>query len=139
VLLSLGPKSEKYSFLEEARALSEELGLALYATPGTAEALHAEGIPCTALSKGPGEGRSGMDVIDEGLVDLVINVPRSYDELGRPDGYLIRRRAIDAEVPLVTDLMLATALVTALRNQLNATPALRSWDEYLARQPRELV
>jgi carbamoyl-phosphate synthase large subunit len=139
VLLSLGPKSEKYSFLEEARALHEELGLALYATPGTAEALHAEGIPCTALAKGPGEGRSGMDVIDEGLVDLVINVPRSYDELGRPDGYMIRRRAIDAEVPLVTDLMLATALVTALRNQLTATPALRSWDEYLERRPRDLV
>jgi carbamoyl-phosphate synthase large subunit len=139
VLLSLGPKSEKYSFLEEARALSEELGLALYATPGTAEALHAEGIACTALAKGPGEGRSGMDVIDEGLVDLVINVPRSYDELGRPDGYLIRRRAIDAEVPLVTDLMLATALVTALRNQLTATPAIRSWDEYLERRPRDLA
>lgn len=34
-----------------------------------------------------------MDVIDEGLVDLVVNVPRSYDELGRPDGYLIRRHA----------------------------------------------
>jgi len=139
VLLSLGPKSEKYSFLEEARALSEELGLALYATPGTAEALHAEGIACTALAKGPGEGRSGMDVIDEGLVDLVVNVPRSYDELGRPDGYLIRRRAIDAEIPLVTDLMLATALVTALRNQLTATPAIRSWDEYLERRPRDLV
>lgn len=139
VLLSLGPRSEKYSFLEEARALNEELGLALYATPGTAEALQAEGIACTALAKSPGEGRSGMDVIDEGLVDLVINVPRSYDELGRPDGYLIRRRAIDAEVPLVTDLMLATALVTALRNQLTATPALRSWDEYLARRPVDLA
>ena len=53
------------------------------------------------LAKVPGEGRSGMDVIDEGLVDLVINVPRTYDELGRPDGYLIRRRAVDAEVSLV--------------------------------------
>jgi carbamoyl-phosphate synthase large subunit len=138
VLLSLGPKSEKYSFMEEARALHEELGLALYATAGTAEALQAEGIPCTALAKGPGDGRSGMDVIDEGLVDLVINVPRSYDELGRPDGYLIRRRAIDAEVPLVTDLMLASALVNALRNRLNMVPAIRSWDEYLGRQPRHL-
>jgi carbamoyl-phosphate synthase large subunit len=138
VLLSLGPPSEKYSFLEEARALSEELGLPLYATPGTAEALHAEGIACTALAKAPGEGRSGMDVIDEDLVDLVINVPRSYDELGRPDGYLIRRRAVDAEVPLVTDLMLATALVNALRNRVACTPAVRSWDEYLKRQPRHL-
>jgi carbamoyl-phosphate synthase large subunit len=138
VLLSLGPPSEKYSFLEEARALSQELGLALFATPGTAEALHAGGIPCTALAKAPGEGRSGMDVIEEGLVDLVINVPRSYDELGRPDGYLIRRRAVDADLPLVTDLMLATALVTALRNRNGSVPAVRSWEEYLGRQPRHL-
>jgi carbamoyl-phosphate synthase large subunit len=138
VLLSLGPPSEKYSFLEEARALSQELGLALYATTGTAEALHAGGIECSVLAKAPGEGRSGMDVIDEGLVDLVVNVPRSYDELGRPDGYLIRRRAVDADVPLLTDLMLATALVNAMRNRTARPSAIRSWDEYLARQPRPL-
>jgi carbamoyl-phosphate synthase large subunit len=138
VLLSLGPPSEKYAFLDEARALSEELGLPLYATAGTAEALHAVGIECSRLAKAPGEGRSGMDVIDEGLVDLVINVPRSYDELGRPDGYLIRRRAVDADVPLVTDLMLATALVDALRNRRSRTPAIRAWDEYLGRQPMAL-
>jgi carbamoyl-phosphate synthase large subunit len=138
VLLSLGPPSEKYSFLEEARALSEELGLTLYGTAGTAEALQANGIRCTALAKASGEGRSGMDVIDEGLVDLVVNVPRSYDELGRPDGYLIRRRAVDADIPLLTDLLLATALVNAMRNRAGVLPALRSWDEYLSRQPRLL-
>ena len=138
VLLSLGPNSEKYSFLEEARALSQEFGLALYATPGTAEALHAEGIECEALAKVIGEGRSGMDVIDDGLVDLVINVARTYDELGRPDGYLIRRRAVDAEVPLVTDLMLAKALVNALRNRGERPLAIHSWNEYLERQPRFL-
>jgi len=134
VLLSLGPPSEKYFFLDEARALSEELGLALYATAGTAEALQAHGIACTALGKSEGEGRSGMDVIDEGLVDLVINIPRSYDELGRPDGYQIRRRAVDADVPLVTDLLLATSLVHALRHRRGRAPELRSWDEYLSRQ-----
>ncbi len=138
VLLSLGPPSEKYSFLEEARALSQQLGLALFATPGTAEALQSEGIACSVLAKATGEGRSGMDVIDEGLVDLVINVPRSYDELGRPDGYLIRRRAVDADVPLVTDLMLATALVNALCNRKNRPPAIRAWDEYLGRGARPL-
>jgi carbamoyl-phosphate synthase large subunit len=138
VLLSLGPPDEKYAFLDEARALSEELGLELYATAGTAEALQAHGIACTALSKVPGVGRSGMDVIDDGLVDLVINVPRSYDELGRPDGYLIRRRAVDADLPLVTDLMLAIALVNALRNCAHRAPAVRAWDEYLGRQPRGL-
>ena len=87
----------------------------------------------------PGEGRSGMEnVIDDDLVDLVINVPRTYDELGRPDGYLIRRRAVDAEIPLVTDLMLATALVNALRNRAATPPPIRCWSEYLERQPRLL-
>ena len=133
-----GPRARSTRFLEEARALSEELGLALYATAGTAEALEANGIACIALAKSSGEGRSGMDVIDEGLVDLVINVPRSYDELGRPDGYLIRRRAVDADVPLVADLMLATALVNALRNRAGAPQAIRAWNEYLDRQPRAL-
>jgi len=139
VLLSLGPPSEKYAFLDEARILSDELGLPLFATAGTAEALRANGIACTALGKVAGEGRSGMDVIDEGLVDLVINVPRSYDELGRPDGYQIRRRAVDAQVPLLTDLLLATALVGALRVRKGTPPAIRSWGDYLARQPRALA
>ena len=139
VLLSLGPVSDKYSFTEEARALFEELGLTLFATPGTAEMLASVGIPCTSLAKTPDDGRSAMDVIDAGLVDLVINVPRSYDELGRPDGYLIRRRAVDAEVPLITDLMLARALVDALRRHGNpAQLRLLAWNEYAARSPMQL-
>ena len=32
----------------------------------------------------------------------------------------------------------ATALVDALRNTRNGRPAIRSWDEYLARRPRPL-
>ncbi len=38
-----------------------------------------------------GAGTSGPDVIERGLVDFVINIPREYDQFGRPDGYLIRR------------------------------------------------
>ena len=42
-----------------------------------------------------------MDAIDEGWVDLVINIPIEFDELGRPDGYHIRRRAVEAGVPVM--------------------------------------
>ena len=139
VLLSLGPITEKYSFVEEARALVEELGLPLYATPGTAEALEAVGIPCTRLAKTPGEELTAMEALDQGKVDLVVNVPKSYDELGRPDGYMIRRRAVDNDVPLVTDLMLARAVVEALRFRRNgAALSIQAWDEYLARSPMAL-
>ena len=33
-------------------------------------------------------------LIDQGKVDLVINIPREFDQHGRPDGYQIRRRAV---------------------------------------------
>ena len=48
------------------------------------------------------------------MLARVTRIPRLYDEMGRPDGYQIRRSAVDG-VPLVTDLQLARALVEALR------------------------
>ena len=115
VLLSLGPLADKYWFAEEARSLAGELELPIYATAGTAEMLQALDIPCQSVAKdGAGEGPTAMDLIDDAHIDLVINIPREYDEQGRPDGYQIRRRAIDAGVPLITDLQLARALVESL-------------------------
>ncbi len=45
MLLSLGTMGDKYLLVEEARVLAG-LGLTIYATPGTAGTLRAEGIPC---------------------------------------------------------------------------------------------
>jgi carbamoyl-phosphate synthase large subunit len=139
VLLSLGPVTEKYWFADEARVIAEELKLPIFATPGTADTLLQLGIPCMSLAKNPGEGTSAMDVIDDGRVDLVINVPREYDELGRPDGYLIRRRAVDAGIPLITDNHLARAVIEALRSKKDMSAMrLLAWDGYLARSPVSL-
>ena len=135
VLLSLGPLEDKYWFADEARVISEHLKLPIYATPGTAEALRAIGIACTSLAKQPDEGETAMSAIDEGRVDLVINIPREYDQLGRPDGYLIRRRAVDAGIPLLTDLQLARAVIEAMRSRRLEDLKTLSYDEYLARSP----
>jgi carbamoyl-phosphate synthase large subunit len=131
VLLSLGPIEDKYGFADEARVIIDELGLPIFATPGTADALASLGIPCTSLAKGA--GGEAVKAIDEGLVDLVINVPREYDELGRPDGYWIRRHAVDANVPLVTDRKLARSVFEALRARGRGPLEVRPLDEYLAR------
>ena len=135
VLLSLGPLEDKYWFADEARAIADELKLPIFATPGTAEALQSLGIQATALSKRTGPG-SAVAAIDAGLVDLVINVPVEYDELGRPDGYLIRRRAVDANIPLITDLQLARAVVEALRRKRPSDLDILAYDELIARQER---
>ena len=134
VLLSLGPVADKYWFADEARIIAQELQLPIYATRGTAEMLAEVDIRCTAVEKASGAGVSGLDVIEQGLVDLVINIPREYDQFGRPDGYLIRRRAIDLGVPLVTDLPLARAIVEALRWRKPEDLEVTAWNDFVAHQ-----
>ena len=127
VLLSLGPVRAKYRFAREARLLLER-GLPLYATGGTADVLAGEGISCVRVSKDEGtkDGPSSLGLIRGRMVDLVINVAREYDSHGIPDGARIRRLAVDLEVPLITDLMLARAVVHAIvacpKEQLEILP-----------------
>jgi len=135
VLLSLGPVADKYWFADETRIIANELHLPIYATRGTAEMLAEIGIPCTVVEKIAGSGVSGLDVIEQGLVDFVINVARDYDQFGRPDGYWIRRHAVDLGVPLVTDLQLARAIVEALRWKKPSSLEVRAWNDYVGRSP----
>ncbi|MFO0662770.1 MAG: carbamoyl-phosphate synthase (glutamine-hydrolyzing) large subunit [Polyangiaceae bacterium] len=134
VLLSLGPTEEKTRFLEDARAL-ERLGLALYATPGTYQALREVDIACSIAHKLADEASpTAMDLMRDGKIDLVINIPRSYDTEGRPDGYLIRRTAIDRNIPLLTNLQLSRAVVDALIRYPSPTDLqTRDWRSYLER------
>ena len=133
ILLSLGPVEDKYWFADEARVIADELKLPIYATEGTAKILEDLGIECTAVQKKPGNGLSALELIDDGKIDCVINVPRTYDEYGRPDGYLIRRRAVESGVPLITDLQLARALIEALRHRSADSLEVRALDQYVAK------
>jgi carbamoyl-phosphate synthase large subunit len=129
VLLSLGPAAEKFAFQDEALAIRDDLGLAIFATPGTAGALREIGIEARTVGKSAEQ--SAVETIEKGEVDLVINIPRDYDPQGRPDGYWIRRAAIDHGVPLVTDLQLAKAIVEMLRRTRGRLEAPRAMDEYV--------
>jgi carbamoyl-phosphate synthase large subunit len=135
VLLSLGPVADKYWFADETRIISNELQLPIYATRGTAEMLAEIEIPCTIVEKTAGTGVSGVDVIEQGHVDFVINVARDYDQYGRPDGYWIRRQAVDLGVPLVTDLQLARAIVEALRWRKPSSLEVLAWNDYVGHSP----
>ena len=138
VLLSLGPPDEKSRFITEARSL-HCLGLRLYATAGTAAELQAAGLPCVAVDKGEAGGDSAaLSLLRGGEIDLVLHLPRSYDEQGRPDGFALRRAAIDFEVPLLTSLELARAVVRVLQRYRLPTAAslapqleLLPWHDYL--------
>jgi carbamoyl-phosphate synthase large subunit len=131
VLLSLGPLADKYSFADEAKVIAEELRLPIYATTGTAEMLQTLGIQCVPVAKTEFGEKSAVALIEAKAVDLVINVPREYDSLGRPDGYFIRRSAVDHGVPLITDLQLARAVVEALRVKKPGGLKLVAWNDFL--------
>ena len=133
--MSLGPVTDKYWFADEAKVIAEELRLPIYATHGTADMLSVIGIACTAVEKRAGDRLSAIALIDQGEVDLVINVPREYDAFGRPDGILIRRAAVDAGVPLITDLQFARAVVEALRRRKLHDLQILAWEDYVDRGP----
>ena len=131
VLLSLGPVGDKYRFLEPARILAE-MGLKLYATPGTADLMTEEGFDVIKVGKSrqPMEPM-GLDIIDRGEVDFVVNISRDYDEEGRPDGYFIRRRAADLNIPLITNMQLAIAIVEAMSLYKEEDLPIRHWGDYV--------
>jgi carbamoyl-phosphate synthase large subunit len=133
VLLSLGPVADKYRFEREARMLQSK-GLALYATPGTAVVLREKGIEVEVGHKeGDGGAPLALDLLRQGKVDLVINIPRSYDGQGRPDGYRIRRLAVDLGIPLLTNFQLARLAVEAFHRYDTSDLKPLDWATYLAR------
>jgi carbamoyl-phosphate synthase large subunit len=99
-----------------ARRLSR-LGFELMATVGTAARLREVGLECATVFK-VNEGRPNVaDHIKQGEIAIVINTP-----LGRSSHYdeqAIRRAALQYNVPCVTTMTGAQALVEALASRMD--------------------
>jgi carbamoyl-phosphate synthase large subunit len=96
-----------------------DLGFAIIATRGTAQALQRMGIPATRINK-IGEGSPHVvDCIERGAVDLVINTPVGTG--ARADGYEIRSAAIARGIPCITTMSggvaAARAIIAARRGE----------------------
>jgi carbamoyl-phosphate synthase large subunit len=99
-----------------------QLGYQVLATSGTAAALRRAGFSPREVGK-IGEGKSVVDVINAGEVDLVINTMSGTNGTsgangaaagGRPvmkDGFEIRRAAVERRIPCLTSLDTAAALL----------------------------
>ena len=90
-----------------------------------------EGIAHTVVARSAEEnGAIAREKLEAGAVDLVINIPRSFDAAGRPDGYEIRRAAVDLGVPLITDVHLARLFIRAAARYRSDQLAVRHWGSY---------
>jgi carbamoyl-phosphate synthase large subunit len=130
ILLSTGPIDSKAEFLESTRKL-DEMGYKFYATEGTADFMRANGVNAEVLhwpldNKEP----NTLSYIADGKIDLVINIPKNIEKEELDNDYLIRRKAVDFDVPLITNLQLAKRLAEAVGTISIKNLEVKSWDEY---------
>lgn len=130
ILLSTGPVETKAAFLESTKLLNN-MGMKLYATRGTSDFLRTNGIESTVLHW-PLEDKSPnvVDYLSAGKIDLVINIPKNYQEKELTNDYLIRRKAVDLAIPLITNIQQAQRFVEALSRKHLSDLQVKSWAEY---------
>ncbi len=130
VLLSTGPLEGKAEFVASAKALQNS-GVRLYATRGTAEFMRQYGIETEVLNW-PMEKESPnvLEYLTERKIDLVINIPKNYQEEELTNDYLIRRKAVDFAIPLIAELHLAKRFAETIVSKSVEDLQIKSWDEY---------
>ncbi|MBN1924579.1 MAG: carbamoyl-phosphate synthase (glutamine-hydrolyzing) large subunit [Prolixibacteraceae bacterium] len=131
ILISSGPARSKLELLKSAQMLVNK-GYNLFATEGTYRYFRDNNIECTRLHWPDEEDRkpNTIDYIKEKKLDLVINIPKDYTRRELSNGYLIRRNAIDYNIPLITNARVASAFIYAFCKYDVENLAIKSWNEY---------
>jgi carbamoyl-phosphate synthase large subunit len=131
IFLSTGPIETKVAFLQSTRILND-LGMNLYATQGTADFLEENQLKATVLHWPlEEESPNAIEYLSQGKIDLVINIPKNYREEELTNDYLIRRKAVDFSVPLITNIQLAQRFAEALSRKSLGDLKIRSWGDYV--------
>jgi carbamoyl-phosphate synthase large subunit len=128
-LLSTGPIEDKAAFLESARTL-RDMQVKLYATEGTQAFLAANGVEAQPVRWPTEASPNALDRLAARDIDLVINIPKSSAEDELRNDYLIRRKAADFGIPLITNIQLAQRFVEAISRKSLAELQIKCWQEY---------
>ena len=106
---------DKERILGSAKDLIE-MGFTIYATKGTSTYLREHGIPVTTVFKvSDKQNPNAVGLMREGKINLIINTP-SMSSGARRDGYIMRRLAVELEIPFVTTANGANATVGAIKS-----------------------
>jgi carbamoyl-phosphate synthase large subunit len=106
--------ADKHAIIEQARELAE-LGFQLYATRGTAQILRDEGgldvQTCYRITER--KTPDALDLMRQGKIHLIINTPRNTGGAVL-DGNMMRRLAVELNIPFVTTMAGARMEVLAI-------------------------
>lgn len=131
VFISLGAEENKARFLESARSLAS-LGLPLYASENTCAFLGRHGVKAKILYKiHEKKSPNVLECFEQNKIDLAINIVDSHLIKIIGDEYVIRRSAVDHNVPLFTDLKKAELFVKAITSLKPEDLKIKPWSEYV--------
>jgi carbamoyl-phosphate synthase large subunit len=130
VMLSTGTLKSKAEFIEELRVM-KDMGLKFYGTQGTADFYKNNGIDIKVLHRPyDKEEPSILTYLEDGKIDLVINVPKTTEKNELDSDYIIRRKSVDLNIPLFTNIQFAKRFVKAIQRYNSSNVPIKSWDEY---------
>ena len=131
ILLSTGGAKQKVEMLDAAKMLIDN-GYKLYATAGTSKFLTENGIENTHVlwPSEEGDEPKALDLLHNHTIDMVVNIPKNLTSSELSNGYMIRRAAIDLNVPLITNARLASAFIYAFCTTKLEDIGIKAWNEY---------
>ncbi|MDO5664157.1 MAG: carbamoyl-phosphate synthase (glutamine-hydrolyzing) large subunit [Bacteroidia bacterium] len=130
ILISSGEVKSKVDLLEACKLLHAK-GYDLYASHGTQKFLTENGVKATEVAWPDEEGEHNIhDMIVNKQFDLIINIPKDITKRELTNGYIIRRGAVDFNIPLITNARLASAFITAFCTLDEEQLKIKSWQEY---------
>ena len=130
IMISSGTTKSKVDLLDACKMLDEK-GYELYATLGTQKFLKDNGVKAIAVNWPDEEGDYNIkEMIANKKFDLIINIPKDLSRRELTNGYIIRRSAIDFNIPLVTNARLASAFIIAFCTLKKEDIKIKSWQEY---------
>ncbi|MFA5821426.1 MAG: carbamoyl-phosphate synthase large subunit, partial [Candidatus Gracilibacteria bacterium] len=130
ILFSVGSAEEKGEMIPVAK-LFQQMGFKIYGTEGTSELFNKQGVVCERLFKVSSNKKPNiLEAIMEKKVDLIVNIPKHYGRSIVTDGYLIRRKSIDMNIPLITNVQVAKIVAEALTMYGEEDLKIRDWKGY---------
>jgi carbamoyl-phosphate synthase large subunit len=120
---------DKPSILPVAARLANH-GLTLYATRGTAQFLREHGVLVTTVYRiSENQSPDALGLMRGGEIQLVINTPTNSSG-ARRDGYMMRRLAVDLNIPFIPTIQAAVAAAQAIEEMRHADLGVRSLQSY---------
>jgi len=106
--------ADKPLILDTARQL-QDMGFRIYATRGTSTYLRENGLRTTTVyTIRQNLDPDALGLMRRGEINLIINTPTNSSG-SRRDGYMMRRLAVELEIPFLTTVQAARATVAAMK------------------------